>query len=479
MKNESKNLSTATENALRETMAALSPPKTVEEVTELLDLTEKGLVRNTVSNAEMILSYDPLLRDSVRYNELTQRVDVVKPMGWERGNHGPALTDNDIFNFHLYCDRTYGITAKALVEEAVNIVANRNAYHPIRDFLNSLEWDGMPRVRYALRHFLGADDSDYTYEILKFFMLGAITRVFKPGAKFDYIICVVGDQGAGKSTFFRLLAVEDEWFSDDLKDLESGKVYEKLQGHWIIELSEMLATNNAKSNEAIKSFLSRQKEVYRTPYEHYPKDRPRQCVFAGTTNKVSFLPSDRTGNRRFLPISCSEKDAEVFILDDEKASREYIRQMWAEVMEIWRGGKVRLKLSKELEDEVRQRQRRFMQEDVDSGLILDFMLHVKGDQVCSKQLFREALHNEFSTPQKWQYNEINDIMNQLIRDGSLPGWRYFDSPRRFPGTDYGTQKGWERISDAVPEPKKDVNQQASTNDGFRQAELGDDIPFDF
>ncbi len=80
MKNESENLSPAAENALRETMAVLSPPKTVEEVTELLDLTEKGLVRNTVSNAEMILSYDPLLRDSVRYNELTQRVDVVKPL---------------------------------------------------------------------------------------------------------------------------------------------------------------------------------------------------------------------------------------------------------------------------------------------------------------------------------------------------------------------------------------------------------------
>ena len=457
-------------------MAILSPPKSVEEVRELLDLTEKGLVKNTVSNAEMILSYDPLLRDSVRYNELTQRVDVVKAMGWKRGSNGPALTDNDIFNFHLYCDRTYGITIKSLVEEAVNIVANRNAYHPIRDFLNSLEWDGQPRVRYALRHFLGADDSDYTYEILKFFMLGAITRVFKPGAKFDYIICVVGDQGAGKSTFFRLLAVEDEWFSDDLKDLESGKVYEKLQGHWIIELSEMLATNNAKSNEAIKSFLSRQKEVYRTPYEHYPKDRPRQCVFAGTTNKVSFLPSDRTGNRRFLPISCSEKDAEVFILDNEKESREYIRQMWAEVMEIWRGGKVRLKLSKELEAEVRQRQRRFMQEDVDSGLILTFMQDFKGDQVCSKQLFKEALHNEFAQPQKWQYNEINDIMNQLIRDGSLPGWKYFDSPRRF-GGDYGTQKGWERIKDPLSEPKQDVNQQASINEEFHQVELGDDIPF--
>lgn len=110
---------------------------------------------------------------------------------------------------------------------------------------------------------------------MKFFMLGAISRVFQPGTKFDYIICIVGDQGAGKSSFFRLLAVQDEWFTDDLKDLESNRVYEKLQGHWIIELSEMLATNNAKSNEAIKSFLSRQTENYRTPYERYPRDRPK------------------------------------------------------------------------------------------------------------------------------------------------------------------------------------------------------------
>ena len=103
-----------------------------------------------------------------------------------------------------------------------------------------------------------------------------------------------------------------------------------------------------------------------------------------------------------------------------------------------------------------------MQEDVDSGLILGFMQEYSGDMVCSKQLFKEALHNEFAQPQRWQTNEINDIMNQLIREGSLPGWRYFDKPRRFTGTDYGSQKGWERVS---------------TNDGF--IELPDDaeIPF--
>ncbi|MBR3184476.1 MAG: virulence-associated protein E [Firmicutes bacterium] len=439
-----------------------------DDVRLLLDVNEKGNAKNSIANAEVILSFDPLLKGAIRFNELTQRVDIIDPLGWDRSSSSNALTDNDLYNIHLYCEKNYGISSLHLIEEAIHIVANRNSYHPIRDYLNGLKWDGKERVRYALHRFLGADASDYTYEILKFFMLGAISRVFRPGIKFDYIICVVGDQGAGKSTFFRLLAVEDEWFTDDLKDLESGKVYEKLQGHWIIELSEMLATNNARSNEAIKSFLSRQKEIYRTPYERYPKDRPRQCVFAGTTNKISFLPSDRTGNRRFLPIACQESEAEVFILDNEEESREYIRQMWAEVMEIWRRGKVRLKLSPKMEAEVRERQRMFMQEDVDAGLILAFMQDFTGDKVCSKQLFREALHNEFSQPQRWQTNEINDIMNQLIRDGTLEGWQYFDSPRRF-GSDYGSQKGWERISD--------VNEGVSTNCGFSQMTMDEDIPF--
>ena len=469
MKEGSGNIAPVTANALHEAAALAQPDMTEEEIRDLLDMTEKGQVKSNITNAELILSYDPLLRNAIRFNELTQRVDIVKPLGWARGNSGKALTDNDLYNIHLYCERAYGISSLKLIEEALHIVANRNSYHPVRDFLNSLEWDGQERIRFALRHFLGADTSDYTYEILKFFMLGAVSRAFKPGIKFDYIICVVGDQGAGKSTFFRLLAVDDEWFIDDLKDLESGKVYEKLQGHWIIELSEMLATNNAKSNEAIKSFLSRQKEIYRTPYERYPKDRPRQCVFAGTTNKISFLPSDRTGNRRFLPIACQESKAEVFILDNEKESREYIRQMWAEIMEIWRSGNVRLKLSPETEAEVRQRQRLFMQEDVDAGLILAFMQDFTGDKVCSKQLFKEALHNEFAQPQRWQTNEINDIMNQLICEGSLPGWRYFDKPRRFSGTDYGSQKGWERVDD--------VNEGVSTDGHWEQAALDDDIPF--
>ena len=216
MKDGSGNTAPVTANALHEAAALAQPDMTEDEIRDLLDVTEKGQVKSSITNAELILSYDPLLRGAIRLNELTQRVDIIRPLGWDRGNSGKALTDNDLYNIHLYCERTYGISSLKLIEEALHIVANRNSYHPVRDFLNSLEWDGQERVRFALRHFLGADDSDYTYEILKFFMLGAVSRAFKPGIKFDYIICVVGDQGAGKSTCFRLLAVSDEWLTDDL-----------------------------------------------------------------------------------------------------------------------------------------------------------------------------------------------------------------------------------------------------------------------
>jgi predicted P-loop ATPase len=107
---------------------------------------------------------------------------------------------------------------------------------------------------------------------MKIFLMGAIKRVFQPGCKFETMLCLVGGQGAGKSTFFRLLAVKDEWFSDDLRRLDDDNVYRKLQGHWIIEMSEMIATANAKSIEEIKSFLSKQKETYKVPYETHAKE---------------------------------------------------------------------------------------------------------------------------------------------------------------------------------------------------------------
>ena len=187
------------------------------------------------------------------------------------------------------------------MQSAIKIVANENRYHPVRDYLNSLQWDGTERIRYALHHFLGADTDEYTYEALKLFLMGAIRRVFRPGSKFEVMLCLVGGQGAGKSTFSGCWQAGTKWFSDDLKKLDDENVYRKLQGHWIIEMSEMIATANAKSIEEIKSFLSRQKETYKVPYETHPADRLRQCVFGGTTNRQDFCPVTAPATGAFSP----------------------------------------------------------------------------------------------------------------------------------------------------------------------------------
>ena len=243
----------------------MQPPQSIEEIKAGLETTEKGGVRQSIRNCLTVFQRDPLLSGAIAYNILTDRKDIIKPIGFHR--ESTALNDTDMKYLLLYLEETYGLTNEKKIDNAIGIVANENKYHPIRDYLSALVWDGTERIRFCLRHFLGADADDYTYEALKLFLLGAISRAFQPGCKFEIMLCLVGGQGAGKSTFFRLLAVRDEWFSDDLRKLDDDNVYRKLQGHWIIEMSEMMATANAKSIEEIKSFLSRQKEVYKIPYE--------------------------------------------------------------------------------------------------------------------------------------------------------------------------------------------------------------------
>ena len=413
------------------------PTITVDEVRAGLDQSQKGKVYNTAANYRRVLQDDPLLKGAIRKNLLTERIDIVKPLGWYR--ESSTLTDVDIKYLLLYFEQNYGLTVEKKIEDAVKVIANENRYHPVCDFLNSLVWDGTERIRFCLHHFLGADTDDYTYEALRLFLLGAISRVFTPGCKFEIMLCLVGGQGSGKSSFFRLLAVNDDWFSDDLKKLDDDNVYRKMQGHCIIEMSEMIATANAKSIEEIKSFLSRPKETYKIPYETHPADRKRQCVFGGTSNTLDFLPLDRTGNRRFVPVMVYPERADVHILDDEAASRAYINQMWAEAMEIYRSGDFKLKFSPAMDEYLKAHQREFMPEDTKASQIQDYLDNYKGNMVCSKQLYREALGHLYDEPKQWELREINDIMNNAVT-----GWRAFVNPRYFPEP-YRRQKGWERI----------------------------------
>lgn len=407
---------------------------------ESLEVYQKGGVKNSIRNCVTVLQSDPNLKGAIALNLLTEKVDIIRPLGWAR--NGSTLTDMDMNYLLLYLEETYGLTNEKKVLNALKIVANENRYHPIRVFLNRLRWDGTERIRYALGRFLGSEECEYNYEALKLFMLGAIRRVFYPGCKFETMLCLVGGQGAGKSSFFRLLAIKDDWVSDDLKKLDDENVYRKLQGHWIIEMSEMIATANAKSIEEIKSFLSRQKETYKVPYETHPADRLRQCVFGGTTNSQDFLPRDRTGNRRFLPVMVYPERAQVHILADEKDSRTYFNQMWAEAIAIYRSGNYSLSFSGELNRYLQEHQQDFMQEDTQAGMIYAFLEDFSGNRVCSKLLYAEALGNS-NQPADWETRTICEIMNTGIANGSIKGWVAYKNPKRY--RLYGSQKGWERI----------------------------------
>ena len=409
----------------------------MEEVRGSLDSTDNGAVKNSIRNCLTVFQNDPKLEGAIRYNILTERIDIVKPLWWSKPT--TTLNDMDLNYLMLYLEDQYTLTSEKKIQKAISIVVDCNKYHPIRDYLNSLEWDGTERIRCALPHFLGAEESEFTYECLRLFMLGAISRVFKPGSKFEIMLCLVGGQGAGKSTFFRLLAIKDEWFSDDLKRIDDDNIYRKMQGHWIIEMSEMIATANAKSIEDIKSFISRAKETYKVPYETHPADRLRQCVFGGSSNTMDFLSLDRSGNRRFLPIMVHPERAEVHILEDEAASRAYIDLMWAEAMTIYRSGSFRLILSKQMNKELRELQKQFMPEDTKAGLIQSFLDDFSGTQVCSKLIYAEALNHSFDEPKQWEIREINEIMNN-----SIEGWTPFSNPRIF--AKYGRQRGWERAN---------------------------------
>ena len=431
----------------------------------MLATTEKGGVRNSIKNCLMVFQHDPLLSGVIAYNLLTDRTDVVKPIGYDR-SPSASMTDTDMKYIRLYLEENYDLTSEKKIIDAADLAAHQNSYHPIRDFLNSLTWDGTERIRYCLHHFLGAEADEYTFQALRLFLLGAIHRAFRPGCKFEVMLCLVGGQGAGKSTFFRLLAGKDEWFSDDLRKLDDENVYRKLQGHWIIEMSEMIATANAKSIEEIKSFLSRQKEVYKIPYETHPADRLRQCVFGGTSNAMDFLPLDRSGNRRFLPVQVCPEQAEVHILEDEAASRSYLQQVWAEAMTIYRAGGWKLTFSPEMVRYLKEHQKDFMPEDTKAGMIQAFLDSYAGDTVCSKQLYKEALNHIFDEPKQWEIREINEIMNQCVT-----GWTYFSNPRSFAG--YGRQKGWERERAATDSG----NHAAEIPDGFVEITEQMELPF--
>lgn len=187
----------------------------VEDIQTDLARNNKGNICQSIDNCMTVFQRDPLLKGAIRKNELSGKIDIVGNLGWERTSS--SLTDTDVYQLHWYLEKEYGLKNERNINKAMNIAASENRYHPIREYLEQLVWDGKYRIGRLLPKYLGAEEDAYTREIMQLLMLAAIHRVYEPGCKYEIMVCLVGGQGAGKSTFFRFLAINDEWFSDDLK----------------------------------------------------------------------------------------------------------------------------------------------------------------------------------------------------------------------------------------------------------------------
>jgi len=428
----------------------------------MLEYDEKGKVLQSNTNCQIVLREDPFFKGTIRFNDLSGRLDVTSTFPWSRS--GSTFCDTDLDNIITYMESTYGLRVDKQIERAIRVVANENHYHPIREKLLSLKWDGISRLPNALHHFLGVKKTPLSTESLKIFMLGAINRVFNPGCKFEYMLCLVGGQGAGKSTFLRFLSMNDDWFTDDIKRLDDDKVFQHLQGHWITEMPEMLAILNAKMVEETKSFISRQRDNYRTPYDKYATDHLRQCVFAGTSNKTQFLPMDKSGNRRFIPLEVNAEQAEVHILDNEAESRKYIEQLWAEVMTIFSSGNYSLALSKDMDRALIKEQARFSPEDPMEAAIRAYIESESPQYICVRLLYEKALgHYSTDIPLQWESNAIGEILDQ-----KFPEYRRISS-HYFPV--YKTQRAWVLDSNDYNTDFKPVTKEIETEIPFIQESL--------
>lgn len=348
------------------------------------------IIRPSFKNLQLILTND-IGPDFLRFDDFAGRefwaYDV--PWGPKEGDQRSAGTQDEI-KLKSWLIEVWGVEASInLITETLAWVSGQNHFHPVKDYLESLEWDGVPRIDDAFKRYLGAKmPKAYLRAVSRKFFLALIARIYEPGCKFDHLPVLEGKQGIGKSTFGRIL-VGDKWFMDGLPDLSDKDAALNLQGIWLCEMSELSSLYRSQL-EVAKAFITRQVDKVRPPYGARRVELPRSTVFVGTTNDRDYLV-DSTGNRRFWPVLISGCDFEALIRDREQLLAEAHWCYLTEMEPLFLQGEAK-KLA-----EVIQESRRV--EDDSDAMATKFRewLALKPKDRAIKDITRLTLHELFSS----------------------------------------------------------------------------------
>lgn len=432
-----------------------------------LEYTKSGKLLGNVSNIILILENDPALKGHIIHDEFTGFDAVRGGLPWNKSARN--WSDRDDANLRVWLEKNYDITGKDKIYDATTAVLTRHSYHPIKDYLNSLKWDGTPRLERLIIDYIGAEDTELNRAMTRKHFTAAVTRIFQPGCKYDYCLILTGPEGAGKSTLLGKMG--GSWFNDSITTTEGKEGMDQLRGAWIIEMGE-LASIKRSDVESVKAYLSKRIDIYRAAYDRRKAEHPRQCVFCGTTNEALFLKGDN-GNRRFWVIAV---DPALRKHKDWQAALDRDRdQLWAEAVEYYRRGE-KLYLDDRLEAEARQRQEAYNDDSDDPmvAMLYKFLdmklpadwpmrdiperrryirtpdpLQAEGvemrSRVCAAEFICEQLGREISDKDfKYLCRKVSGLIE------ARPNWERVSSSRHAERW-YGIQRGFRRIEDVGDE----------------------------
>ncbi len=466
-----------------------------------LKIDKKGNIKKLIENLVLLLENLPAFKGKLFKNDMSGDELVNGKLPW-RGEDGKITQwlDSDDSALRAYFEEHYGLTRiKDILLDAFVIVSNRHHKHPVKDYLNTLQWDGKERLDKLIIDCLGAEDTELNRAMTRKQFAAAVARIYEAGCKYDYCLVFTGKEGLGKSTLLDIMG--GEWFFDNLTTMEGKEGKEEVANSWIIELAELTAMKRSDV-EQIKNFISRRSDDYRKAYARKKTSIPRQCVFFATTNEEYFLKGS-TGNRRFwvLPVGVNESS-----FDSISDMRSWLianrDQLWAEAKYRYEHKEPLYLEDEAMENQAREIQKQY-NDDADDPLFVEVdnyletllptdwdsynlqdriryfndpeEIRIKGcvhrDKFCALAFLQERYTTyKDKTSQKYLARRINKYL-RLSKDWHEDVNAYVRHPL------YGHQRGFRYTGDVPTALKKD-NTEPVDNSRYIGKSMFDDIDDD-